>query len=101
MKLDHKCSLFQNLNGLNSAELQLKFDNEKNGKAYLQNTVYNTRPLIIHGNGPSKIVLNSLGNYLMNSWSSTSGCNACKLNRTNLNDKKVFFFFFCFCFVHF
>lgn len=89
IKLDHKAALFQNLNGA-SGELQLKFD-EQTGRAYVLNSAYNTRPLVLHGNGPSKIVLNSLGNYLADSWSPITGCNACKLNRTNLSDLKVGF----------
>lgn len=91
MKLDHKSSLFQNLNGA-SNELQLQFD-DKTGQAFVLNTVYNTRPLVLHGNGPSKVVLNSLGNYLADSWSPLTGCNSCKLNRTNLNDLKVILLF--------
>lgn len=91
IKLDHKSTLFQNLNGIQSNELQLKFD-EKTGQAYVLNTAHNTRPLVLHGNGPSKVVLNSLGNYLVDSWSPLTGCNLCKLNRTSLEDKKVSFF---------
>ena len=87
IKLDHKSVLFQNLNGA-SGELQLKFD-DKTGRAFVVNTAYSTEPLVLHGNGPSKIVLNSLGNYLANAWSPKSGCNACKLNRTDLSGLKV------------
>lgn len=88
IKLDHKSSLFQNLNGIQANELQLKFD-EKSGQAFVFNSIYNTKPLVLHGNGPSKVTLNSLGNYLANSWSPTNGCNSCKLNRTSLDDKKL------------
>lgn len=49
----------------------------KENKAYLQNTLYDKVPLILHGNGPDKMVLNSLGNYLANAWSPDEGCLSC------------------------
>jgi hypothetical protein len=33
----------------------------------LYNKLYNTHPAIMHGNGPSKIRLNELSNYLLTS----------------------------------
>ena len=44
---------------------------------YLENTVYGTRPLLLHGNGPSKLALNSLSNYLVGAWNSEQGCLSC------------------------
>ncbi|KAG8231866.1 hypothetical protein J437_LFUL011771 [Ladona fulva] len=49
----------------------------KGKEAYLQNTAYGTVPLVIHGNGPSKPVFNTLGNYLANAWNPQDGCVAC------------------------
>ena len=56
------------------ADVKLLFEG---GEAILQNEVLDTRPLIIHGNGPSKRVLNSLGNYLAKSWNVEDQCTAC------------------------
>lgn len=54
--------------------MELRFKGEE---PYLQNIVYNTVPLILHGNGFSKLVLNSLGNYLARAWTPDEGCLAC------------------------
>ncbi|XP_012246247.1 procollagen-lysine,2-oxoglutarate 5-dioxygenase [Bombus impatiens] len=73
IKLDHKSEIFQNLYGA-VADVELKFEG---GKASLLNTVYSTEPLILHGNGYSKLSLNSLGNYLAHAWSPEEGCVMC------------------------
>ncbi|PSN33660.1 Procollagen-lysine [Blattella germanica] len=73
MKLDHRSDIFQNLNGA-VGDIELRF---KGHEAYVQNTAYNTVPLVVHGNGPSKLVLNTLGNYLANSWNPEDGCLSC------------------------
>jgi len=54
--------------------VELRFKGEE---SYLQNIIYNTVPLILHGNGHSKLVLNSLGNYLARAWTPDEGCLAC------------------------
>ncbi|KAL7077406.1 hypothetical protein ACQ4LE_003240 [Meloidogyne hapla] len=58
--LDSLSIIFQNLNG---AQEFVSIRNENN-EAIIYNSLYNTYPLILHGNGPSKIVLNQLENYL-------------------------------------
>ncbi|XP_023288788.1 procollagen-lysine,2-oxoglutarate 5-dioxygenase 3 [Orussus abietinus] len=73
IKLDHRSDIFQNLYGA-VADIELRF---KGNEGYIQNTAYNTVPLVIHGNGPSKVVLNSLGNYLARAWSPEDGCLNC------------------------
>ncbi|XP_076684470.1 procollagen lysyl hydroxylase isoform X1 [Andrena cerasifolii] len=73
IKLDHRSEIFQNLYGV-VADVELKFEG---GKASLVNTVYKTEPLILHGNGYSKLSLNSLGNYLANAWNPEEGCVMC------------------------
>ncbi|EZA59211.1 Procollagen-lysine,2-oxoglutarate 5-dioxygenase [Ooceraea biroi] len=73
IKLDHKSEIFQNLYGA-VADVELRFKGEE---SYLQNIVYNTVPLVLHGNGLSKLVLNSLGNYLARAWTPDEGCLAC------------------------
>lgn len=42
-------------------------------------------PLVVHGNGRSKLVLNSLGNYLARAWDSKKGCLACWDNTIELD----------------
>ncbi|XP_006564743.1 procollagen-lysine,2-oxoglutarate 5-dioxygenase 3 isoform X1 [Apis mellifera] len=81
IKLDHKSVIFQNLY-LAVGDVKLKFEN---GKASLLNTVYNTEPLILHGNGYSKESLNSLGNYLARAWSPEEGCIMCWEGTIELN----------------
>ncbi|KAG7212693.1 hypothetical protein KM043_012970 [Ampulex compressa] len=84
IKLDHKSEIFQCLYGA-VADVELRFKGED---AYLQNTAYNTVPLILHGNGHSKIVLNSLSNYLAHAWSPEEGCLACWENTIELDKSK-------------
>lgn len=55
----------------------------------LINSVYKTTPVVIHGNGPTKTNLNSLGNYLAKSWVQGKGCLTCAEGRLNFLDKKV------------
>ena len=73
IKLNHRSKLFQNLNGA-FGEIELKF---KQDDSYVENNFYHTQPKIIHGNGASKIHINSLGNYLAKSWTLESGCLSC------------------------
>ncbi|XP_014231000.1 procollagen-lysine,2-oxoglutarate 5-dioxygenase 1 isoform X1 [Trichogramma pretiosum] len=80
IKLDHKSEIFQNLNGA-SYDIELRFKGEE---AYVQNTAYNTVPMILHGNGYSKLLLNSLGNYVAQSWNSEEGCISCWDNTVEL-----------------
>lgn len=51
LKLDHKANMFQNLNGA-VGDVELKFSIDD---AYVENTAYRTRPLIVHGNGASNV----------------------------------------------
>lgn len=76
-----------------TADVELRFKGEE---AYLQNIVYNTVPLILHGNGLSKLVLNSLGNYLARAWTPEEGCLSCwdrtiELDKTKPNTYPVIF----------
>uniref|UniRef100_A0A0C9QUP7 PLOD1 protein n=1 Tax=Fopius arisanus TaxID=64838 RepID=A0A0C9QUP7_9HYME len=73
MKLDHESEIFQNLYGAVD-KVELRFNGNE---AYLQNTAYDTVPMIVHGNGHSKVILNSLGNYLASAWSAEQGCLNC------------------------
>nr|CAD7453421.1 unnamed protein product [Timema tahoe] len=106
IKLDHKAEVFQSLNGaviwtrpmksqflpmynnvLHLGDVELRF---KGREAYLQNTAYNTVPLVVHGNGRSKMVLNTLGNYLAKSWNSEDGCLSCWDDSILLEDKHIY-----------
>ncbi|XP_053694672.1 procollagen-lysine,2-oxoglutarate 5-dioxygenase [Sabethes cyaneus] len=62
IKLDHTAELFQNLNGAEE-QIILALDPETKA-AHLKNNEYSTTPLVIHGNGPSKLTLNGYANYL-------------------------------------
>lgn len=72
--LDSKCRLFQNLLG-SLDEVVLKFEE---GRVRARNLVYDTLPVLIHGNGPTKLQINYLGNYIPNSWTFEAGCRVCQ-----------------------
>lgn len=81
LKLDHRAEIFQNLNG---AEREVKLDfADDNGEAYLRNVEYETSPMVVHGNGPSKVILNGFGNYLAGSFV-RGDCKICGKNRKAL-----------------
>ncbi|XP_049607995.1 procollagen-lysine,2-oxoglutarate 5-dioxygenase 1 isoform X1 [Syngnathus scovelli] len=71
--LDSTCRLFQNLHGALD-EVVLKFED---GQVRARNLQYDTLPVIIHGNGPTKLQLNYLGNYIPNAWTFEMGCTVC------------------------
>lgn len=53
IQLDHDALLFQNLNGAyEDVDLDFSYSDEPQ----IRNLAYGTRPLIIHGNGASKVV---------------------------------------------
>jgi GR25 family glycosyltransferase involved in LPS biosynthesis len=67
IKLDYKCEIFQTLN--NSVEdITLNIN-----RSELVNKYTKTSPSIIHGNGPSKLNLNLIANYIPNRWSEIYG----------------------------
>ena len=57
-----------------TANFELRF---VDSEARLYNVDLETRPLIIHGNGPSKKHLNHLGNYLPKAWNEVDQCTSC------------------------
>lgn len=79
MKLDTKAVIFQNLFDAID-DLELKYD-----EGYVENNVHNTTPLVLHSNGPSKLALNSIANYLAKSWTTVDGCLSCKEDNIDLN----------------
>ncbi|XP_032202383.1 procollagen-lysine,2-oxoglutarate 5-dioxygenase 2 isoform X1 [Mustela erminea] len=83
--LDHKCKIFQALNGAVD-EVVLRFEN---GKARAKNVFYETLPVAINGNGPTKILLNYFGNYVPNAWTQDNGCTLCDLDTIDLSTVDV------------
>ncbi|KAM8952712.1 procollagen-lysine,2-oxoglutarate 5-dioxygenase 2 [Pelodytes ibericus] len=79
--LDHKSRIFQNLNGAVD-EVALDFEH---GKARARNTQYETLPVLLHGNGPTKIQLNYFGNYIPNFWTPETGCGTCNIDTIDLS----------------
>lgn len=73
LSLDHKSRIFQNLNGALD-EVILKFDQNR---VRIRNVAYDTLPVVVHGNGPTKLQLNYLGNYVPNGWTPQGGCGFC------------------------
>ncbi|XP_036959783.1 procollagen-lysine,2-oxoglutarate 5-dioxygenase 1 [Acanthopagrus latus] len=71
--LDSKCRMFQNLHGALD-EVVLKFEDSR---VRARNLLYDTLPVIIHGNGPTKLQINYLGNYIPNTWTFENGCTVC------------------------
>uniref|UniRef100_A0A8C7KLT6 procollagen-lysine 5-dioxygenase n=1 Tax=Oncorhynchus kisutch TaxID=8019 RepID=A0A8C7KLT6_ONCKI len=81
MTLDHKSQIFQNLNGAID-EVLLKFGTER---VRVRNTVYDTLPVVVHGNANTKMYLNYLGNYIPNAWNYERGCGVCDHNMVDLS----------------
>ncbi|XP_051538136.1 procollagen-lysine,2-oxoglutarate 5-dioxygenase 2-like isoform X2 [Myxocyprinus asiaticus] len=86
MTLDHKCEIFQNLNGAVD-EVLLKFGTER---VRVRNTVFNSLPTVIHGNVNTKIYLNYLANYIPNVWNYERGCPICDQDMVDLSQLKEY-----------
>ncbi|XP_028823702.1 procollagen-lysine,2-oxoglutarate 5-dioxygenase 2 isoform X2 [Denticeps clupeoides] len=86
MTLDHKCQIFQNLNGAID-EVLLKFGTNR---VRVRNTMYDTLPVVIHGNINTKIYLNHLANYIPNAWNYEHGCGNCDQNMVDLSQVNEF-----------
>ncbi|CAL8323614.1 unnamed protein product [Merluccius merluccius] len=71
--LDSKCRLFQNLHGALD-EVVLKFEDSR---VRARNVLYDTLAVVVHGNGPTKLQVNYLGNYIPKVWTFESGCTVC------------------------
>ncbi|XP_058567875.1 multifunctional procollagen lysine hydroxylase and glycosyltransferase LH3 [Neofelis nebulosa] len=85
LNLDHKSRIFQNLNGALD-EIVLKFDRNR---VRIRNVAYDTLPVVVHGNGPTKLQLNYLGNYVPNGWTPQGGCGFCGRDRRILPGGQV------------
>ncbi|XP_032437835.1 multifunctional procollagen lysine hydroxylase and glycosyltransferase LH3 [Xiphophorus hellerii] len=84
MTLDHRSRIFQNLNGAID-EVVLKFERSK---VRVRNVAYDTLPVVIHGNGPTKLQLNYLGNYVPTAWTYEHGCGGCDDDLLLLGDQQ-------------
>lgn len=51
--------------------------------------MFSTQPLVIHANGPTKLLLNTLGNYVPKGWNKEDGCLNCWEDMVDLDKKKV------------
>ncbi|XP_063546470.1 procollagen-lysine,2-oxoglutarate 5-dioxygenase [Cydia strobilella] len=88
ISLDHDSAIFQNLNGALS-DVQLTANSTEEKWPYITNVATKQRPLIVHGNGPSKLTLNHLGNYLAKSWSASEGCALCSANKIQIKEETL------------
>lgn len=66
-----------------------KSSNKESNEIKFRNILTGTKPLIVHGNGPSKITLNALSNYLARAWNEVDGCNHCKINQIELETVSI------------
>ncbi|XP_036403801.1 multifunctional procollagen lysine hydroxylase and glycosyltransferase LH3 [Megalops cyprinoides] len=82
MTLDHRSRIFQNLNGA-IEEVVLKFEK---ARVRARNVAYDTLPVVIHGNGPTKLQLNYLGNYVPTAWTHETGCGICDDDLLDLSE---------------
>uniref|UniRef100_A0A3P9D1Q9 procollagen-lysine 5-dioxygenase n=1 Tax=Maylandia zebra TaxID=106582 RepID=A0A3P9D1Q9_9CICH len=85
MTLDHKCQIFQNLNGAVD-EVLLKFGTDR---VRVRNTAYDSLPVVVHGNGNTKMYLNYLANYVPNAWNYEHGCSHCDDDVVDFSQLKV------------
>uniref|UniRef100_A0A7M4F7W8 Procollagen-lysine,2-oxoglutarate 5-dioxygenase 1 n=1 Tax=Crocodylus porosus TaxID=8502 RepID=A0A7M4F7W8_CROPO len=85
ISLDRRSRIFQNLNGALD-EVVLKFENSR---VRARNLLYDTLPVMIHGNGPTKLQLNYLGNYIPRIWTFETGCTVCDEDGRSLTGYKV------------
>uniref|UniRef100_A0A8C5I2X3 procollagen-lysine 5-dioxygenase n=1 Tax=Gouania willdenowi TaxID=441366 RepID=A0A8C5I2X3_GOUWI len=67
-------------------EVLLKFGT---GRVRVRNTLYDSLPVVVHGNGNTKMYLNYLGNYVPNAWSYEQGCSHCDDDLVELSQLKV------------
>lgn len=86
IKLDHTATLFQNMNGVEE-QITLALDPDTK-EAFLKNTEYNTTPMVVHGNGPSKLTLNGYANYLAGAFVDGE-CQTVKENQIELDEQNL------------
>lgn len=83
IKLDYDSEIFQNLNGA-SSDVRVLY-NEATGEYFVKNIATDTVPSLIHGNGPSKVLLNNFGSYVAGAFKHNE-CQLCKENKMDLSE---------------
>ncbi|XP_077313866.1 procollagen-lysine,2-oxoglutarate 5-dioxygenase 1 [Lithobates pipiens] len=71
--LDHRCRIFQSLHG-SVGDVVMKFEN---GRVRARNLAYDTLPVLVHGDGTTKLLMYYLGNYIPRVWTFETGCVVC------------------------
>ncbi|PIO15483.1 hypothetical protein AB205_0156860, partial [Aquarana catesbeiana] len=67
-------------------EVIMKFDKNK---VRARNMAFDTIPVVIHGNGPTKLQLNYLSNYVPNAWTHEGGCEICDEDLLDISEVEV------------
>lgn len=78
MKLDYKSEIFQNFHGA-AGNLRVDY-NEATGEYVVKNIATESLPSVLHGNGPSKVLLNNFGNYIAGAYKHQE-CQLCTENQ--------------------
>ncbi|XP_040182027.1 procollagen-lysine,2-oxoglutarate 5-dioxygenase 1 [Rana temporaria] len=83
--LDHRCRIFQSLHG-SVGDVVMKFEN---GRVRARNLAYDTLPVLVHGDGPTTLLMNYLGNYIPRVWTFETGCVVCDEGLRSLSGFKT------------
>ncbi|XP_072254194.1 procollagen-lysine,2-oxoglutarate 5-dioxygenase 1-like [Pyxicephalus adspersus] len=83
--LDHRSRIFQSLHG-SEGDVVMKFEN---GRVRARNIAYDTLPVLVHGNGPTKLLMNYMGNYIPRVWTFETGCVVCDEGLRSLSGFKT------------
>uniref|UniRef100_A0A3P9D3F6 procollagen-lysine 5-dioxygenase n=1 Tax=Maylandia zebra TaxID=106582 RepID=A0A3P9D3F6_9CICH len=67
-------------------EVLLKFGTDR---VRVRNTAYDSLPVVVHGNGNTKMYLNYLANYVPNAWNYEHGCSHCDDDVVDFSQLKV------------
>lgn len=88
IKLDYESDVFQNLNGA-TADVRITY-NEATGEYFVRNIMTDTVPSVIHGNGPSKVLLNNFGTYVAGAFKHNE-CQLCQENKLDYSTVSFIF----------
>ena len=83
IKLDYESEIFQNLNGA-SGDVRVQY-NEATGEYFIKNIQTDATPSLIHGNGPSKVLLNNFGGYVAGAFKHNE-CQLCQENKVDYSE---------------
>ena len=89
MRLDTRSDIFLNMNGLlDEMKMEQSADGEGRVEWVVTKPATSSRPSFIHANGPTKLYLNSVGNYIGNTYS-PEDCTLCSEKRIELDSDQV------------